>query len=159
MENQPVLDIGAGAGFPSLPLKIVFPKIRLTIYEANAKKVAFLNNVKGELNLDFKVVHTRAETSQDRESFAFILARAVADLKHLIQMSYHLGQPNCQFLFVKGAGYQQEINASQALVKKLKIKIQVYRAPEPALSYLITFRKALPTPVDFPPPWAKMHQA
>ncbi|WP_128008702.1 16S rRNA (guanine(527)-N(7))-methyltransferase RsmG [Mycoplasma sp. ATU-Cv-508] len=159
METKPVLDIGAGAGFPSLPLKIVHRKIQLTIYEANSKKVSFLNVVKRELNLDFKVLHVRAEESQDRDSFAFVLARAVSDLKHLIQMSYHLGAPGSRFLFVKGPAYHQEIKACGRLIKTLKLEIKAHQVEGQVPTYLVSFSKVCPTPTNFPPPWSKMDQA
>ena len=85
-----VIDIGSGAGFPGLPLKILFPHINLSLVESNGKKVSFLNHICGRLGFDdVKVLNERAELlahKSIRETFDLIVARAVGNLTMLSEI-------------------------------------------------------------------------
>src|SRR5699024_2251625 len=81
--NMSICDVGAGAGFPSIPLKICFPQLKITIVDSLKKRMTFLNHLINELELDnVEVVHSRAEdfgqNKTYRESYDLVLARAVA---------------------------------------------------------------------------------
>jgi 16S rRNA (guanine527-N7)-methyltransferase len=123
MSDKKLLDIGAGAGFPSIPFLIYNPKIKLTIYEPLNKRCIFLEVVKERLNLNFKINKVRSEESTENNFYDFVTARAVAPLKALIEISYNVGNLNCKFIFFKGKKFQEEITEAHQIMKKLNIKI------------------------------------
>ena len=93
-------DVGAGAGFPSLPMKIVQPDLEVTIVEPLGKRITFLTHLCAELALDVKLVNARAEdyVKQKRESFDIVTARAVANLPMLSELCIPLVKKQGLFL-------------------------------------------------------------
>ena len=92
IDNDRVIDIGTGAGFPGIPLKIVFPEMKLVLLDATAKKADFLNHLTQKLGLDdVEIMVGRAEEvahlSQYRESFDIVLSRALASLPALVELT------------------------------------------------------------------------
>jgi len=119
-----VADIGAGAGFPGLPLKIVRPRIVLHLIEANAKKAGFLRNVCEELSLSGARIHqTRAETAARepdlRERMDVVVSRAVANLPVLLEYALPLCRPGGWFLAMKGPKARSEMEAAAKAADKL----------------------------------------
>jgi 16S rRNA (guanine527-N7)-methyltransferase len=89
LKDQSVIDVGTGAGFPGIPLKIVCPEIKLTLLEATKKKVEFLKHIVSILNLqEVEIIWGRAEEiiKRKRESFDLALSRAVAKLNVLCEL-------------------------------------------------------------------------
>ncbi|MCU0640848.1 MAG: 16S rRNA (guanine(527)-N(7))-methyltransferase RsmG [Candidatus Margulisbacteria bacterium] len=124
LKDQQVVDIGPGAGFPGIPLKIVRPGIKLTLVEATRKKVDFLNHLIKALELtDVAAVWGRAETVQKEKRYAgrfdVALARAVAKLPVLLEYSLPFLKPGGLFVAQKQAAVQAEIDAAQPVLKKL----------------------------------------
>ncbi len=110
-------DVGAGAGFPSLPMKIVQPDLEVTIVEPLGKRITFLTHLCAELALDVKLVNARAEdyVKQKRESFDIVTARAVANLPMLSELCIPLVKKQGLFLAMKGAeGYHEQEEANHA---------------------------------------------
>ena len=86
--NESVLDIGTGAGFPGIVLKIMFPDIKLTLLDSNNKKTIFLKYVLGKLKLDATVINDRAEKYYlSGERFDVVVSRAVADMSILSELA------------------------------------------------------------------------
>ena len=114
--NGSFCDVGAGAGFPSIPLKIVYPQLKVTIVETLGKRITFLNALCEKLGLkDVVLVHARAEdyAKEHRESFDIVSARAVANLPMLSELCIPLVKLNGTFLALKGANGDEEYeNAS-----------------------------------------------
>lgn len=104
LNNQSLLDIGTGAGFPGLVLKIIFPNLKIDLLDSTNKKCQFLQNIINELNLkDIKVINARAEeyAKENREKYDIVTSRAVAPLKHLLEYSVPLVKINGHFISLK----------------------------------------------------------
>ena len=117
-------DIGTGAGFPGLVLKIMFPNLKVTLIDALEKRINFLNIVIKELDLkDIETIHARSEEYgiKNREIYDVVTARAVANLSVLMEYCVPLVKVGKYFIPMK-ANISQEINLSQKAIKELEIK-------------------------------------
>jgi 16S rRNA (guanine527-N7)-methyltransferase len=119
-----LVDIGSGAGFPGLPLKIIHPGLRLTLVEATAKKTDFLQNMVDTLELrDVTVVHARAEElGQDplhREIYDWVTARAVAAMPTLVEYMLPLCRLGGQCLAQKGEDAAAEVSSAEMAITLL----------------------------------------
>ena len=119
-----LVDVGAGAGFPGLPLKILRPELRLTLVESIAKKATFLQHIVDALGLtDVTVVVARAEAAgrdaAHRERYDVAVARAVAELRVLAEYCLPLCRVGGRFLAPKGAQIEAEVQAAQPAVERL----------------------------------------
>ena len=126
-ENSSVLDIGAGAGFPSLPLKIYRPDLKITMIDSLNKRVNFLNEMIAFLNLkDISATHTRAEdfALKNRERFDYVIVRAVAKLNTLVEYALPFLNLQGELLAYKGAEVEEEILQCESALKILGGKIE-----------------------------------
>lgn len=122
MTDQSVVDVGAGAGFPGIPLKIACPEIKLTLVEATRKKVEFLDHIIKTLGLkEAKAVWARAEefALTNREQFDVAVARAVADLRVLAELCLPLVKVGGFFVAYKEVGIEPEIDAARPAISTL----------------------------------------
>lgn len=151
-----LLDIGTGAGFPGLPLKILYPQIQLTLVEAAAKKAAFLRHCCQELAVEADILWERAETlgqGSRRESFPLVATRAVASLPVVCEYCLPLLEVGGFFLALKGPGGPQEAQDAQGALARLGGKLtQVcfYSLPTGEQRSLVVIEKVLPTPPQYP---------
>jgi len=121
-----VLDIGTGAGFPGIVLKIFYPKLELTLLDSNNKKITFLNEVTKELGLEkLKCIHGRAEelSKEFREYFDIVTSRAVASLRILTELAVPYTKVNGYFIALKGKA-EEELKEAESTIKKLDCKIE-----------------------------------
>ena len=123
-EPKRVLDVGAGAGFPSLPMKIVFPNMHVTIIDSLKKRIGFLEHLATELGLKgVEFHHNRAEIAgQDpayRENFDVVTARAVARLSVLSELCLPFAKKGGDFLAMKGAGAEEELKDAGKAIQTL----------------------------------------
>lgn len=124
-----IADIGAGAGFPSIPLKIAFPHLKLTIVESLNKRITFLKEVVRELGLtDVTFHHGRAEDMGRvvglRDSFDLVTARAVARLNVLSELCMPFVRPGGVFAAMKGAKAEEEVAEAKTACKELKGRVR-----------------------------------
>ncbi len=154
-----VVDVGAGAGFPGLPLKIVRPQIQLTLLEATGKKTAFLEHVAAELKLSgTNVVNLRAEeagqNSAHREQYDVVLARAVAHMPILAEYLLPLCKVGGRCIAMKGESAAAEIALAENALRLLggrfveNIPIQLPHVAE--THHLVVIEKIAPTPHHYP---------
>ena len=115
--NQSIVDVGAGAGFPSIPLKIVYPDLKITIVDSLTKRITFLNHLFKELELtNCKAISARAEeyANDNRDKCDIVMARAVAKLSILDELCLPLVKVGGYFLSLKG------LNANNELIEAKK---------------------------------------
>lgn len=121
--NAKVVDIGTGAGFPGVPLKIIRPDIDLHLVDSLNKRIVFLNELKNQLNTQYSTYHSRAEefstNCNHRESFDVCLSRAVAKLNTLAEYCLPLVKVGGIFIAYKGGDVKQEIYDSLNAIKIL----------------------------------------
>ena len=163
LRGKTVVDVGTGAGFPGLPLKILEPSIQLTLLDAQRRRVDFLREVCGELGLeDVDCVHGRAEefAQQHRETFDLAVSRAVAALPVLAELCLPLVKTGGQFLAMKSVDSNEELNASERaagvlggrLEKPLDYVISGTNIPR----RLVILTKIEETPKKYPRTFAKI---
>lgn len=124
-DEKTLCDIGTGAGFPGLVLKICFPHLQVTLVDALEKRLKFLNAVIDKLSLEnIETVHARAEEygKNNREQYDVVTARAVAPLNILIEYCLPLIKPNKYFVALKG-NISQEIETLSISLKKIGGKL------------------------------------
>ena len=122
-EDLNLIDIGTGAGFPGLVLKIVFPNLKITLLDSLNKRIDFLNKVIKELNLkDIKTVHGRIEDYK-KEKFDIVTSRAVAKTNVILELGYKLAKENGYFILLKG-NIEEELKEAEHALKTLNLKVK-----------------------------------
>lgn len=125
-QNIKLADLGSGAGFPGIPLKIAFPNLDITLIEPTTKRCKFLEQVIEKLNLQkIKVINDRAENyvEKERELFDLLTARAVAPLNILLELAIPLLKINGEFIALKGSNAEEEMKEAQNALKKLSARL------------------------------------
>ncbi|QNQ81254.1 16S rRNA (guanine(527)-N(7))-methyltransferase RsmG [Lactobacillus sp. PV034] len=127
--DKTLCDVGAGAGFPSLPIKILCPNLKVTIIDSLGKRLKFLESLVQKLNLDnVTLVHARAEDAGQnpslREQFDLVTARAVARMSVLGEYCLPLVKPNGYFIALKGPKAEDELTNAKKAIKLLGGKTQ-----------------------------------
>jgi len=152
-------DIGAGAGFPSIPLKICFPNLAITIVDSLNKRIQFLNCLSSELGLSkVRLVHDRAETfgriETNREAFDIVTARAVAKLSVLSEYCLPLVKKGGNFIALKATSARDEIEAATPAIHTLGGKVvqdhQFMLPKEESKRHIIVIAKTKQTPNKYP---------
>lgn len=126
LNDQSLCDLGTGAGFPGLVLKIIFPNLDVTLMDATSKKCEFLKLVIKELGLEkIKVINDRVEeyAINNRELFDIVTARAVAPIKHLLEYGIPLVTKEGYFIAMKANIKEEELININNYYKKLNIKL------------------------------------
>lgn len=162
-KDQSLCDIGAGAGFPSIPLKIVYPELKITIVDSLSKRITFLNHLVKELELDnVNAIAARAEeyAVDHRESFDIVTARAVARLNILDELCLPLVKVNGYFITLKGRIWQEELKEANNGIKTLGGEV-VKHVDFPLASLddqrcNIYIKKIKNTPNKYPRPFGKI---
>ena len=152
-------DVGAGAGFPSIPLKIAFPEIQVTIVDSLNKRIQFLNLLMSELELEGVACHhDRAETfgrnPEFRGRYDFVTARAVARMSVLSELCLPLVKKSGYFVAMKAASSEEELDDAKKAIATLGGKLEVDNAFELPLDagerHIILIQKTKETPKKYP---------
>lgn len=155
-------DVGAGAGFPSIPLKIMYPQLQVTIVETLGKRITFLNALCEKLQLnDVVCVHARAEdyAKEHRESFDFVSARAVANLPMLSELCIPLVKLNGYFIAMKGANGEEELKLAEKAITVLgckELQRNLKQLSDGSKRVNFVFEKVKPTPKKYPRAFAQI---
>ncbi len=158
-DGTTVIDVGTGAGFPGLPLKIFCPEIKLTLMDSLNKRIKFLQTVVEELGLkEVECVHARAEegarNKKYRESFDIAVSRAVARLPILCEYCLPFVKKGGHFIALKGMQYHDEAEEAAKAIKVMggsRTEIRPVKLPElDDKRAVITITKTMPTPKAYP---------
>jgi 16S rRNA (guanine527-N7)-methyltransferase len=154
-----LIDVGSGAGFPGLPLKIACPGLEITLLEASGRKAAFLRDMVARLGLaGVRVVHARAEEAgrdpEHRERYGFAVARAVAEVRVLVEYCLPFLCVGGLFIAYKGPDIYPELERAERALAALGgvvREVEEFRLPEAeAGRSLVVIEKRAPTPARFP---------
>lgn len=163
LKNKSLLDIGAGAGFPSLPLKIVEPNLMVTIIDGLNKRINFLQELTKKLAiLDITLIHGRAEEMDKNILYDFVTARAVAKLNILVELALPFIKLNGYFIAYKSINYHEELEEAQTGIIKLGGKlnnIYIYDVNEEIKHALIVIKKVKVTPSIYPRSYGKIKKS
>ena len=161
-----VVDVGTGAGFPGMPLRILEPDFDLTLLDSLGKRIAFLQRVCDEMGLQrVTCVHARAEefAAKHREQYDIATSRAVAALNVLCELTLPLVKVGGRFLAMKAVDSDDEIRAAKSAVAQLGGKVEDirdYTIPGTDITHrVVVIGKVKPTPAAFPRAFAKIKKA
>lgn len=163
LKNQNnLIDVGTGAGFPGLVLKIIYENLHVTLLDSNNKKINFLKELSQKLELtNIEFVHDRVEefASKNREKFAIVTARAVTNLTALSELCLPLTKIGGYFIPLKGAN-EEEINDSFYAIKVLGGKLEnkiTFELPNGAgTRNILSIRKIETSPIKYPRRYEKI---
>lgn len=162
-QKASVIDVGTGAGFPGLVLKLVRPDLSVTFLDSTKKKLGFIENVLAAVSLTGKTVHARAEEAgqdaQFRERFDFATARAVAALPVLSEYCLPFVKKGGAFLSMKSAAADEEIDKARGAIRLLGGKFEsdfLFDLAENLPRRIVVVRKISQTPSKYPRPSAKI---
>ena len=161
--NKTVADVGTGAGFPGMPLRILEPSIHLTLLDSLNKRIDFLKEVCQELGIDdVECVHARAEefAAEHRSSFDIVTSRAVANLQLLSELCLPLVKQGGYFLSMKSVDSDAELASARHAIEVLGgvvEKTEDYSIPGTEVRHrLIFIQKVRETPKKYPRAFAKI---
>lgn len=159
LTNQKIIDIGSGAGFPGLVLKIIYKDLDITLLDSSQKRIDFLNKVIKELNLKkIKTVHQRIEDYKE-ERFDIVTSRAVAKTNTLLELSCNLAKINGYYIFLKG-NIEEELKDSKNAIKELNLKLiqtEKFNLPiENSNRTIIKIKKLSKAPKKYPRNFAQI---
>ena len=158
-EGKTAVDIGTGAGFPGIPLKIVFPSLEITLLDSLLKRTTFLETVIQELSLQgITAVHSRAEDAGHngcfREQFDYALSRAVAPIAVLAEYCLPFVKPGGALLALKGPDVERELTEGERAIHLLGGEVAFVKPVNIPLSdlhhSLVMIKKIGQTPIRFP---------
>ena len=163
LSGKRVIDVGTGAGFPGMVLKILCPEMELTLLDSLDKRLRFLQTVCGELGFgDVRCLHARAEEAPPalRESFDLACSRAVARLNLLSELCLPFVKPGGQFIAMKGPELRDELAEAEKGIRLLGGEVeQVAEYPVPGTDLrhnAVLIRKIAETPKKYPRKWGQM---
>ena len=164
--GKTVYDIGTGAGFPGLALKIACPEMNLTLLDSLDKRIGFLKEVCSALGFeDTPCLHARAEEAakDHREKADIVTSRAVAGLNVLSELCLPFVKEGGLFLAMKGPDFEQELDEAKPAIRRLGGKVEkceVYTVPGTEIRHsVILIRKVGKTPAAYPRRWAQIKKA
>lgn len=167
LQGKTLIDVGTGAGFPGMVLKLLVPSLEVTLFDSLQKRLDWLDSVASELKADgLTTVHGRAEEAGAdpafREQFDFATARAVADLRLLCELCLPLVKVGGRFLAMKSTDngeLDRAAHAMETLGGRL-VGCHDYTIPHTDVTHrVVVVEKAAPTPKGYPRRWARMQKS
>ena len=163
LRGKQVIDVGCGAGFPGVPLKIACPEMELTLLDSLGKRMNWLESILPQLGVEATCVTARAEefVAGCRESYDFATSRAVARLNILLELTAPFVKVGGFVLAMKGTAAMEELEEAKKAIKVLGLKLEeVKEFPVDGTAHtVIVLKKVAPTPTKYPRRFAKIKQA
>ena len=163
LTGKRLVDVGCGAGFPGVPLKIACPGMELTLLDSLGKRMQWLQTILPQLGVEANCVTARAEeaVANVRESYDIATSRAVARLNILLELSAPFVKVGGYVLAMKGTAAMEELEEAKKAIKTLGLKLEeVKEFPVDGTAHtVIVLKKVAPTPAKFPRRYAKIKQA
>ena len=163
LKGKSIIDVGCGAGFPGVPVKIACPECTLTLLDSLAKRMHWLETVLPQLGVQAECVTARAEeaVASRRESYDFATSRAVARLNILLELTAPYVKVGGFVLAMKGTAAMEELAEAKNAISRLGLKLEaVEQFPiEDTAHSVIVLRKVAHTPPQYPRRYAKIKQA
>ena len=163
LRGKRLIDVGCGAGFPGVPVKIACPEVELTLLDSLGKRMAWLEQILPQLGVDATCVTARAEefAAQGRERYDFATSRAVARLNILLELTASFVKVGGAVLAMKGSAAREELAEAKNAINQLGLKLEtVADFPVDGTAHsVIVLRKVKPTPAQYPRRYAKIKQS
>ena len=163
LRGKTLIDVGCGAGFPGVPVKIACPEVKLTLLDSLGKRMTWLETILPQLGVEATCVTARAEeaVATRREQYDFATSRAVARLNILLELTAPFVKVGGAVLAMKGAAAEEELAEAKTAIAKLGLKLEtVQHFPIDGADHaVIVLRKVKPTPPQYPRRYAKIKQA
>ena len=162
LRGKRMIDVGCGAGFPGVPVKIACPDVQLTLLDSLGKRMNWLAQVLPTLDVDARCITARAEeaAAQLRERYDFASSRAVARLNVLLELTAPFVKVGGAVLAMKGSAAAEELEEAKSAISKLGLQLEkVHHFPVDGADHaVIVLRKVRPTPAQYPRRYAKIKQ-
>ena len=163
LAGKSLIDVGCGAGFPGVPLKIACPELNLTLLDSLGKRVRWLEETLPSLGVNAQCLTGRAEelVTDRRETYDFATSRAVARLNILLELTAPFVKVGGAVLALKGAAAQEELDEAKGAIQKLGLKLEAKKAfpIDGAGHTVLVLRKIAQTPPKYPRRYAKIKQS
>lgn len=163
LRGKRMIDVGCGAGFPGVPVKIACPEVELTLLDSLGKRMAWLERILPELGIAAECVTARAEEAviSRREQYDVATSRAVARLNVLLELTAPYVKVGGLVLAMKGTAAQEELEEAKNAIRRLGLKLEkVAQFPVDGTAHtVIVLRKTAPTPAQYPRRYAKIKQS
>lgn len=160
LDNKKILDVGAGAGFPSIPLRIINDSLSVTIVDSLNKRIKFLNNLIEIIVVDnINLIHGRAEELGKNQKYDIVTSRAVARLNILSELTIPFVKKGGYFIAYKSINYQDELNDAMNAIEELGGKlerIEEYLISDSEKRVLIFIKKIKDTKKQYPRQFGKI---
>ncbi len=162
LRGKKLIDVGCGAGFPGVPVKIACPEVKLTLLDSLAKRMNWLESFLPQLGIEAEFVTARAEEAitPRREQYDYATSRAVARLNILLELTAPYVKVGGAVLAMKGTAAEEELEEAKGAIRKLGLKlekVQTFPVDDTAHT-VIVLRKIAHTPPQYPRRYAKIKQ-
>lgn len=163
LNGKKMIDVGCGAGFPGVPVKIACPGVQLTLLDSLGKRMAWLERILPALGVEAECVTARAEEAAvtRREQYDVATSRAVARLNVLLELTAPYVKVGGCVLAMKGTAANEELEEAKNAIRRLGLKLEkVAQFPVDGTAHtVIVLRKVAPTPAQYPRRYAKIKQS
>ena len=162
LAGKKLIDVGCGAGFPGVPVKIACPQVQVTLLDSLGTRMNWLSTILPQLGVDAQCITARAEeyVTTCRESYDIATSRAVARLNILLELTAPYVKVGGKVLAMKGTAAHEELAEAKNAIKKLGLQVEkVEEFPVDGTAHtVIVLKKVAPTPAQYPRRFAKIKQ-